>query len=86
MKRSSQMSLDQFFKNIRKEELKAMYKFIYMCDVEELASIIEEIRCVHDNLMALNEDTRLLAKIESVSINGECIQLNIEKEHSNDSN
>jgi len=56
-----------------------IYKFIDDCnDVTILANIIEEIRCCKDNILAWNSDTKLLSKIESVSINGDCIQLNIE--------
>lgn len=64
----------------RHEQLLAICNFIPTCNLEELAFIIAEIRCWHDNLLAFNPDTKLLAKIASVSINGECIQLNIEEE------
>lgn len=67
---------------MRNEELKAIYKFIESADVYELGSIIEEIRCCHDNLLAFNRDTGLLARIESVSLNGDAIQLNIEEDNS----
>lgn len=63
---------------MRLKELKAIYKFIDSADSHELGSIIEEIRCCHDNLLAFNKDTGLLAKVESISLNGGGIQLNIE--------
>ncbi|MFI0477808.1 MAG: hypothetical protein ACH349_01605 [Candidatus Rhabdochlamydia sp.] len=72
------MSINELMKNNRKEEMKAICMFINSCSLYELATIIEEIRCCHDNLLAFNPHTKLLAKIESVSINGECIQLNIQ--------
>lgn len=74
------MNIAEMMKNNRKEELKAIYRFIDTADFEELMGIIEEIRCCHDNLLAFNADTSLLAKIESVCLNGEAIQLNIEKD------
>jgi hypothetical protein len=64
----------------RKEELIAVYAFIATCDYEEIATIVEEIRCVHDNLFTFNPNTKSFDKVESVCINGESIQLNIEKE------
>lgn len=64
----------------RKVDFVNVCRFIEHASTHELACIIEEIRCVHDNLIAWNEDTRLLAKIESVGINGDGIQLNIAKE------
>lgn len=76
------MSVHVIMKKNRKEEMKAICKFIDSADFEELAIIVEEIRCCHDNLMAFNPDTGLLAKIESICLNGECLQLNIEKEGS----
>lgn len=78
------MNLKNLMKNHRREELLAVFKFISTCDLIELTQIVEEIRCVHDNLMAFNFETGLLAKIESVYLNGECIQLNIEKDEGNE--
>jgi hypothetical protein len=74
------MSVAKLTKSNRREELKAICRFIETCDLEDLVRIIEEIRCVHDNLIAWNEDTHLLAKVESTSINSEFIQLNITKD------
>lgn len=64
----------------RLEDMKAVYKFLYTCSREELFTIIEEIRCVHDCLIVFNPNTKSLDSISSVCLNGECIQLNIEKE------
>jgi hypothetical protein len=72
------MSIKEFFEKNRQEELKAIYRFIESCDFEECGKIIDEIRCVHDNLITFNPVTGLLAKVESVCLNGESIQLNIE--------
>jgi len=74
------MRLDQLMEKNRFEELKAVFRFISTCSPEELAHIMAEIRCVHDNILVFNEDTKLLAKVESVCINGECVQLNLERE------
>lgn len=74
------MNLTELMKKNRADEMKAIMRFIAKANIEELAKIINEIRTCHDNLMAWNENTRLLTKVGSVSLNGECIQLNIEKE------
>jgi hypothetical protein len=68
----------ELLKKYRKDTLIELYRIIATLDFDEMLSVIEELRCVHDNLMAFNPDTGLLAKIESVCLNGECIQLNIE--------
>lgn len=72
------MNLAELMKKNRREELKAIYKFIDRCDFKEIASIVEEIRCVHNNLVAWNEKTKSLDKVKSISIDGECIQLNLQ--------
>lgn len=74
------MKLSIMMENLRKKELNAVMAFINTSSIEECAHIIAEIRCVHDNILAFNRDTRLLAKVECVSVNGECIQLNIESD------
>ena len=71
-------------KTNREEEMKAVYRFIDTCNIEEIAKILEEIRGCHDNLLTWNKETRLLAKVERVCINGECIQLNIETGKNNE--
>ncbi len=63
----------------RQQQLIEVYRIINDANIEELANIVEEIRCCHDNLMTFNQETKLFAKVESVSINGDAIQLNIEK-------
>ena len=63
----------------RSEEMKAICRFIDTCDFEELAKIVEEIRCCHDCLFAFNAETGLFAKIDSICLNGEAIQMNVEK-------
>lgn len=72
------MRIDEMMKKHRREELIAIYKFIESCTVEEAYSIIEEIRCVHDNLIIFDPTTRKVGEVESVTINCECIQLNLE--------
>jgi hypothetical protein len=72
------MNIAELKRSNRKAEFAAVCRFIDECDYEEVAHLLEEIRCCHDNLFAWNRDTKLLAKIESVSVNGEAIQLNIE--------
>jgi hypothetical protein len=74
------MNISEMMDEHRQKEIIAICSFINHANLYELAMIIEEIRCCHDNILAFNFDTALLAKIESVSINGECIQLNIERE------
>lgn len=63
----------------KEENLKAVMRWIYAADYEELYQVVEEIRCVHESLYAWNPETNLFAKIESTCLNGETIQLNIEK-------
>jgi hypothetical protein len=70
--------MKETFEKNRAEELHTIMKWIDKASYFECTKIIEEIRCCHDNLMAWNPETKLLAKIESVCINGEAIQLNIE--------
>lgn len=72
------MSVAKLREDNRKAEMKAVCQFIDTCDFDEIATIIEEIRCVHDNLYAFCPTRKFMAKIESVCINGESIQLNIE--------
>jgi hypothetical protein len=73
-------NLNELMENNRADEMKAIMRFIDTCHIDELARIVEEIRCCHDCLFAFNEETGLLAKIESICINGEAIQMNIENE------
>ncbi len=73
------MDLPKLMKKHRQEEMKAIATFIQHASVVELALIIEEIRVVHDCLMAWNEDIKSLDEVESIAINGESIQLNLKK-------
>lgn len=70
------------FKELRDKnrinEMKAICRFICTCNVYELAIILEEMRCYHDNLSAFNPCTKLLCKVKTVSINGEYVQLNLD--------
>lgn len=69
-------SVKDLMENNRKEELIAIFRFIFQASYEECARIIEEIRCVHNNLIFWDASTKRLIDVESVSMNGECIQLN----------
>lgn len=78
------MSLNKMMKDyreqeleVRKQGLKMVYAFINQASVEEIAKIILEIRVCHDNIMVFNEQHKSLDKVDSVCINGECIQLNL---------
>ena len=66
------------------KELKAVMRFIDKASPLECAKMIQEIICVHDNLLAFNPNTRLLCSVESVSLNGECIQLNLDDKESHE--
>lgn len=68
--------LSKLMEENRKNELKAVFRFIYNADLNELAQIVEEIRCVHNNLRAWNSKIKCFEDIESVRLNGEHIQLN----------
>ena len=72
------MSLNKMMKDHREQELKAIYEFINQASVEEIAQIILEIRACHDNILVFNENNKSLDKVNSVCINGDCIQLNLE--------
>ena len=74
------MSLEQMMKNHRHKELVAVYHFIEQATIEEIAGIIAEIRTCHDNILVFNQKHKSLDKVESVAINGEFIQLNLELE------
>ncbi len=76
----SDLDFASMFRKHRLEELKAICAFINRATIEEMASIIEEIRCVHDCLYTFNQDTKLFAKVDGVYINDNGIQMNIEKE------
>jgi hypothetical protein len=72
------MSLNKMMLEHRKKELIAIFKFISKADVEELARIISEIRVWHDNILVFNQNDESLNKVISISINDDCIQLNLE--------
>jgi len=72
------MSLNEMMDEHRKEEIKAVYRFIDGASVEELASIIAEIRTCHDNVLVFNQKRKSLDRVESVCINRDAIQLNLE--------
>ena len=72
------MRLDELFQENRVKERVAIYKFIATASVEELASIISEIRVCHDNIMVFNRKHKSVDCVVSVGVNGECIQLNLE--------
>lgn len=61
----------------RRIKLEEVMAFIDSADDEELYKIIEEIRCVHDNLMVFDMRKKELIKVESTCLNGEGIQLNV---------
>jgi len=75
----SKESVCQIMDRNRLEELRAICRFIATCDFNELGVIVEEIRCVHDNLYAFNFETKLFCKVDSICISGESIQLNLEE-------
>jgi hypothetical protein len=61
----------------RIEEFRAVCRYISHASFLECATIISEIRCSHDNLYVFNRTLSTLDKVDSVTINGEGIQLNI---------
>lgn len=46
---------------------------------EFYVKLIAEIIDMHDNILVWDEDSKRLKKVECVSLNGDCIQLTIEK-------
>lgn len=73
------MDLAEMMDKHRFEEIKAVFRFIDNASLEELAHIISEILVCHDNILVFNKKHKSLDKVKSVSINGECIQLNLEE-------
>lgn len=74
-----------FIKDIRKEQAKAVYRFIEHATPEELFSIILEIQTVHSGsgkgyLMVWNEKHKCLDEVESICMNGPGIQINVDTE------
>ncbi len=72
------MSIAETLKKHRLDEFRAVCEWIEKANTKELFLIVEEIRCCHDNLMVWNEKTKSLDKVESLTINDEYIQLNLE--------
>jgi|GEM_PF-2887982 len=62
----------------RKQELKAIFRFIDSADWDELGSIISEIVVCH-GLTVFDRGQKTLKNVEVVCINGESIQLNVEE-------
>lgn len=71
-------NLSEMMKKNRFNELKAVFRFIDTASVDEVAQIVAEIRVCHDNILAFNAENKSLRKVESVSVNGDCVQLNLE--------
>lgn len=74
------MKLNKMMEKNRRAELRAICKFIDTADFEDLTTIIEEIRVCHDNIFVFSEEHKSLDRVTSVCLNGECIQLNLEKQ------
>lgn len=72
------MNMEKMMNEHKKKELKAIYRFIDKASLEELTSIISEILVCHDNITVFNKIHKSIDKVESVCLNGECIQLNLE--------
>ncbi len=64
---------------IRKIQLKEIYEFINSANILECAQIIEEILSVHKNLIIFSPKRDGMEKIESICINEEFIQMNLEE-------
>lgn len=64
-----------------KEDLitfKAACELITRCDINQAGAFVNEVLMIHP-MLAWNQTTKSLDSIESVSINGDAIQLNIEE-------
>lgn len=73
------MGLDKLMEENREKELRAIYRFIATASTEELASIIAEMHCIHDNMLVFNRKHKSLDRVELIGVNGECIQLNVKE-------
>lgn len=71
-------TLKNLFKRHDKEQFVAVCRYIAKADYETIAHLLAEIICVHDNLIVWNEKHKTLDSVESVSINGEAVQLNLQ--------
>lgn len=74
------MRIDKLIERNRQKELVAIYRFIERASIEELYSIIAEIRCVHDNLCVFNCEHKSFDSVDYISINGDSVQLNVGEE------
>jgi hypothetical protein len=72
-------TLSELVKGNRREEMKAVYRIIQNASIHELYRIIEEIRCVHDNIRVVNPITKDVCRVRSTCLIGESIQLNFEE-------
>ncbi len=52
----------------REDALIAFFEFIEIANTNELAKIIEEIRCCHDNLVTYNNETSDQYDITKISV------------------
>lgn len=63
----------------RQDRLIEILRYIENASIVELYWIVEEIRCVRGCLFSWDEDSRQYKKAESTCLNGDTIQLNLEK-------
>lgn len=61
-----------------REYLRVM-DFIADASIEDAENIVNEVLMFH-SMLTWNHDTKSLDSIESITINSDCIQINIEKE------
>lgn len=73
------MKIDELMKKNRLEELKAVCRWIMDADHKEIATVLAEIRTIHDNLYVFCPESKFYSKIKSVTLRGEDIELNIER-------
>ena len=73
--------LNKVHAEFTKEDLitfKAACELIARCDINQAGAFVNEVLMIHP-FLAWNQTTKSLDSIESVSINGDAIQLNIEE-------
>jgi hypothetical protein len=59
------------------KNLESVCDFIEQADTETIAAILNAILDIGENLVALNHETNILCDVDSISLNGTCIQLNL---------
>lgn len=70
-------TLTEIFKENRQQELMAVMEFIADAPPSAIASIVNEIHTVHNNLSVYDYKTRLYRRVDRIGFDGECVILEL---------